>query len=120
MGSILIIEDDRAIADLLVDLLTDEGYAVRQATNGRDGLKLLDQEQPALILCDIMMPVLDGHEVCRRLRANPDYRSIPLVFMSAGVGAHASECDIIAFLPKPFTVTQVLDLVVDILGPPAL
>ncbi len=68
MQHILIIEDDQAIAQMLTDILAEDGYTVHHAANGQDGLTRLAQERPALILCDLMLPLLSGWEVCRWLR----------------------------------------------------
>lgn len=105
---ILIIEDDTAISELLCDTLTDEGYEVQAAANGRQGLLLLARWSPALIICDVMMPLVDGREVARQWQRTPAYHAIPLIMMSA---AHEwSETDITPslFLRKPFTLDEVL------------
>ncbi len=117
MPHILIIEDDQAIAELLTDILADEGYTVHHAANGRDALTMLEQERPALILCDLMLPLLSGWEVCRWLQANPTYRSVPLILMSAGATVQQADCAYTAFVPKPFDVVLLLELVHTLIGP---
>ena len=81
MKKILIIEDDMAISYMLADPLTSYGYAVRQAANGREGLDMLEDRLPDLILCDVMLPILDGRVVCKHIRATPRFQSIPLVMI---------------------------------------
>lgn len=110
MKEILIIEDDMAISHMLADLLATLDYAVRQAANGRVGLEMLQNKLPDLILCDVMMPILDGRAVCQEIQATPRYQSIPLVMMSAGK-IDLSECTFTAFLPKPFDVPTLFALV---------
>lgn len=63
MKKILIIEDERLVRENLVELLTFENFQVLEATDGLRGVKLAEQEQPDLILCDVMMPILDGYGV---------------------------------------------------------
>lgn len=115
MKDILIIEDDLAIAHLLSDLLQMVGFHVRHAANGHEGMALLDQQVPDLILCDVMMPILDGRAVCQYVQTTPHYQSVPLVMMSAG-RVDLSECTFTAFLAKPFDVPQLLDLVTSLIG----
>ncbi|PLS79518.1 MAG: hypothetical protein CYG59_12845 [Chloroflexi bacterium] len=116
MKEILIIEDDMAISHMLADLLTAFGYAVRQAANGRLGLDMLEDKLPDLILCDVMMPILDGRAVCERIHATPRFQSIPLVMMSAG-NVDLSDCSYTGFLPKPFDIPKLLALIVRLIGP---
>ena len=117
MQHILIIEDDQAIAQLLTDILNDEGYTVHHAANGRDALTMLEQERPALILCDLMLPLLSGWEVCRWLQATPSYRAIPLILMIAGATVRQADCAYTAFLRKPFEVVTLLEFVHTLIGP---
>ncbi len=115
MKDILIIEDDMAISHMLATLLRRSGYAVRQAANGQEGVTLLSQHMPALILCDVMMPILDGRAVCRYIQSTPRYHSIPLVMMSGGL-VDLSDCACTAFLQKPFNLPDLLDLVTTLIG----
>src|SRR5215218_2266377 len=80
LKTILIIEDERVIADILSTVLEDEGYKVHVADNGKEGLASLKAVHPDLVLCDLMMPVADGRAVGYAMSANPDYKSIPLIF----------------------------------------
>jgi two-component system, OmpR family, response regulator len=81
MPKILVIDDDSPIRDVIRFALTREGYTVVEAENGARGLALAGTERPDLIVLDIMMPELDGTEVCRRLRGKGD--RTPIVFLSA-------------------------------------
>lgn len=119
MKTILIVEDKRVIAILLRTVLEEEGCRVVVAGNGREGLSQFDEIQPDLILCDVMMPILDGIEMCRAIQANPDYRSIPVVLMTA---AHKSftqdHCDYAALLYKPFELDRLLETGTSLIGEP--
>jgi len=83
MKKILVIEDHALMRRNVVTILTMEGYAAISAANGREGLALARGELPDLILCDILMPELDGHEVLRALRADSATAAIPFIFLTA-------------------------------------
>ena len=117
MATILIVEDEAAIAEVLQDALEDEGYRVVTARNGREGLNSVEQEQPDLVLSDIMMPILDGRAMLRAMQAHPTYRSIPVIFMSAAARREVgSDLAPVAFIPKPFSIIAVLDTVAQYVG----
>jgi len=80
---ILVVDDEFSIVESLREILLWEGYDVDTAPNGRLGLEAVARARPALILLDVMMPVLDGLAMLRELRANPDTAEIPVVLMSA-------------------------------------
>ncbi|MHB8125550.1 MAG: response regulator transcription factor [Desulfitobacteriaceae bacterium] len=83
MIKILLIEDEVPIQELLRFNLEKEGYLVATACDGEQGLALVKSEKPDLIILDLMLPVLDGYEVCKILRAKKDTSSIPIIIMSA-------------------------------------
>ncbi len=118
MTTVLVVEDKHNIAELLDAVLTGEGYQVLVAMNGREGLDLLAREQPHLVLCDHMMPVMDGATMLEAMAADPILRGIPVVMMSAmREGAVAKWCSgYVAFLHKPFKVFELLDVVERTLG----
>ena len=109
---ILIIDDTPHNVKMLVDLLSAKGYATVTAASGQEGLEQVEAERPDLVLLDVMMPGMDGYEVCRRIRANPEYGILPVVMVTAldparerikGLDAGADD-----FLTKPFDRTEVL------------
>lgn len=83
MKKVLVIEDHAMMRRNVLVILEMEGYQVASASNGREGLALVSAEQPDLILCDVMMPELDGHAVLKALRANPLTSSVPFIFLTA-------------------------------------
>jgi DNA-binding NarL/FixJ family response regulator len=83
MPKILVIEDQPQMRKNLVTILEMESHEVLAAENGRAGLELARAENPELILCDVMMPEMDGHEVLRALRAAPETATIPFIFLTA-------------------------------------
>jgi DNA-binding response OmpR family regulator len=82
-GKVLVVDDTEPNLKLLRALLKGAGYEVVTAANGTDGLATAAQENPDLILLDIMMPDLTGFEVCQRLRAAPETSQIPIIFLTA-------------------------------------
>ena len=82
-AKILVVDDEEKNVKLLEALLLPRGYEVVKAFNGEEALLQVQQERPDLILLDIMMPVMDGFEVCKILKDNADTRLIPVVIMTA-------------------------------------
>jgi diguanylate cyclase (GGDEF)-like protein len=80
-AKLLVVDDNESNLDILLGLLAD--YDVIVALDGRDALELLRHETPDVILLDIVMPGIDGYEVCTRIKANPRWRDIPILFITA-------------------------------------
>ena len=83
MSVILCIDDDRDVRNLLEKILTDAGYTVTAAGDGRQGLAEARKMRPDLILLDVMMPAIDGFSVCSQLQANQETAYIPIIFLTA-------------------------------------
>jgi class 3 adenylate cyclase/tRNA A-37 threonylcarbamoyl transferase component Bud32 len=112
---VLVIEDEPSIRNNIVLMLRVERYAVVGAENGRVGLQLARSDPPDLILCDVMMPEMDGFAVLEALRAEPRFAEIPFIFLTAlddrssmrrGMNLGADD-----YLPKPFTRIELLEAV---------
>jgi CheY-like chemotaxis protein len=118
MTMVLVVEDEFGIAELLDSVLTDEGYQVRTAMNGRQGLEVLAQERADLVFCDYMMPVMDGAAMLGAMADDPTLRGIPVVMMSSmrevAVAEHCA--GYVAFMHKPFKLPELLDVVGRVLG----
>ena len=119
-ASILIIDDDENIRESLKLILQGSGFVVEEASNGRMGLEMVDRLAPDLVLCDVDMPVLNGHEVLAALRQNPTAAALPFIFLSgladrndvrSGMSKGADD-----YLTKPFGMQEVLDAVHTRLG----
>lgn len=82
-GTILIVDDTPANIGVLIDSLGNTGYQVLVAESGTSALRLLTHETPDLILLDVMMPGMDGYEVCRQIKAHETWSQIPVIFMTA-------------------------------------
>src|SRR5262245_55802545 len=107
---ILIVDDVRTNVEVLVEALRND-YKLNVALNGESALRSVEKNPPDLVLLDIMMPGLDGYEVCRRLRASAATREIPVMFLSAleevKDKAHGFELGGNDYLVKPFEVLEV-------------
>jgi signal transduction histidine kinase len=112
LGEVLIVEDTPASLKLLSDLLTQTGYAVRQAPDGELALWSAQARPPDLILLDVRMPGIDGLEVCRRLKANAALRDIPVIFLSAQSDTddqlRGFQAGAVDFIGKPYHAQEVL------------
>jgi CheY-like chemotaxis protein len=107
--TILIVEDERVIAEILSAVLEDEGYRVVIANNGKQGLERMAERSPDLVLCDIMMPGMDGRDVARTMSADSKYRTIPLILMSAAyMPASRHDFPYTDFLRKPFDMDDLI------------
>lgn len=82
-GKLLVVENSPEMKMALKDVLEDAGYRVESAANGEEGLNLFISFQPDLIISDITMPVMDGHQLLHAVRSNPKGKFIPFVFLSA-------------------------------------
>ena len=104
MKRILVVEDHELNLDLLVQLL-EEKYEVLTATDGAAGIELAQREHPDLILMDLSLPVIDGWEAARRIKANADLDHIPIIALTAhamiGDEKKARECGCDDYLTKP-------------------
>jgi signal transduction histidine kinase len=83
MSTVLIVDDDSTARETLVAILEGEGYDLHQAKDGIQALRMLKQFQPDLILLDVMMPAMDGFEVCRNIRATPQLAEVPIILLTA-------------------------------------
>jgi two-component system, sensor histidine kinase and response regulator len=115
MTKILVIEDERALLEEVMDVLGFEGYETIGAENGRIGVQLAKEQQPDLIISDIMMPELDGYGVLLELHADPETMTIPFIFVTAkaerqdmrkGMGYGAND-----YLVKPLSHDEILSSV---------
>lgn len=109
MKKILVVDDEAGLVDALSEILTEEGFLVHWARNGADALHQIDEDPPDVILLDWMMPVMDGKEMMRRLRANPTRRDLSVIMMtSVPETAVRQDCDVDGYLAKPFQLDALL------------
>ena len=109
---ILVVEDQEDNRRILYDLLTSAGYEIIQAENGKEALAAAARERPDLILMDIQLPLLDGYEATRRIKADPALRAIPIILVTSyalsgdETKARAAGCD--AYVTKPYSPRALL------------
>jgi two-component system cell cycle response regulator DivK len=109
---ILIVEDQEDNRTILRDLLSTVGYELIEATDGVEGVAMAEREQPDLILMDIQLPVVDGYQATRRIKADPNLRAIPVIAVTSYAlsgdeeKARAAGCD--GYVTKPFSPRELL------------
>ena len=120
---ILIVDDEPNIVIPLQFLMEQNGYNILVAQSGEEALEMISKEKPDLVLLDIMLPGVDGFEVCEIVRLNPEWRNIKIIFLTAkgrdvdiakGMVLGADE-----YITKPFSNQQIIDAVTKLLEEPA-
>lgn len=113
---ILVIDDDPNICELLRVNLTAEGYGVSIACNGEEALNMIEGIRPRIVILDIMMPEIDGWEVCKAIRDDPDLEDIKILMLTAKdtdkdkmIGKHIFNAD--EYMTKPFGIEELLKTV---------
>ena len=117
---VLVVEDQEDLRGILRDLLTSSGYEMLEAADGQAGVDKAKAEKPDLILMDIQMPVMDGYDATRQIKADPDLKPIPIVAVSSFAmkgdeeKARAAGCD--HYITKPYSPMQLLKTVRGLVG----
>ena len=110
---ILVVDDEADLVAVLRFGLEAEGYAVIEANDGEEGLRRARDEQPALIVLDLMLPKLDGYKVCRALKFDDRFRNVPILILSARSGDQdrklALDMGADEFISKPYDMRQLLN-----------
>ncbi len=120
MTKILLVEDNEMNRDMLSRRLKRKGYEVVIAVDGQEGVNMATSESPAVILLDMSLPIMDGWEAARQLKANPDTKGIPVLGLSAHAmtpdrdKAIAAGCD--DYDTKPVDIKRLLGKIQDLLG----
>ena len=107
---VLVVDDDPDIRELLVSVLSDDGYEAASARDGRDALEILDRWPADVIVLDLMMPVMDGWTFAARMK---EKWTIPIVVLSAAteVRKHADQLGAADVIPKPFDIETLLPMI---------
>ena len=115
MSKILVVDDDLKIQMLVKIMLEKNGYEVKCVSSGIEAFQVLDSYEPDLIMLDVMMPVMDGYEVCRKIKSNDKTKTIPVIMLTAlGMGEDfekALENGADWYIVKPFNSRQLLSRV---------
>lgn len=119
MKRILVVEDHELNMDLLVQLLEDE-YEVLTATDGAAGVEMAERERPDLILMDLSLPIIDGWEATRRIKANDRLKHIPIIALTAhamlGDAEKALACGCDGYMTKPLDEDLLFEKLDQLLG----
>ncbi len=120
MKRILVVEDTEDNRQIIRDLLTSAGYEMIEAVDGGQGVVMAGEHKPDLILMDMQLPVLDGYEATRRIKADPALAHIPVIAVTsyalAGDEAKTKAAGCNAYVAKPFSPRQLLAKVREFLG----
>jgi len=117
---ILLVDDDPDFVEAVKVIVESGGYAVKVAYDGKEALEAVKQEKPDLIVLDVMMPVMNGHETCARLKDNKDTAKIPIILLTAvaervttSTYTHRDmlESEAEDYMPKPVEPTELLELI---------
>lgn len=117
---ITIVDDDRDTRELLRVALEAEGYEVKVVSNGLRLISTLHVDRPDLVLLDVMMSWIDGFDLCRAIKQNPDFRDIPVIFVSAKVEPedvrHGFDCGCVDYFTKPIDLGRLRARIREVLG----
>ena len=113
LHGILVVDDDPVIRDMMVDILSFEGYTSQVARNGREALEKLHGDQGYLVFLDMLMPIMDGREVCRQLNSEPQVRDRHIIVIMSALDnlVEASLLRADATMSKPFSVDDVIQTI---------
>jgi CRP/FNR family transcriptional regulator, polysaccharide utilization system transcription regulator len=115
MKDVLLIDDEEDLRSLLATGLSYAGYNVRQASNGRDGIVMLLEQKPDLILCDVHMPEMDGYRTLAAIRKVPGTAAIPFILMTGSMSRDEFRRAMVGgaddYLMKPFSIFELIGAV---------
>ena len=110
---VLIVDDEQPLTDVIRLLVEDLGHRAVTASNGAEALELVQRERPDLVISDIMMPLMPGDELCRRIKEEPGFRDLKVILMSAAGSRRAEGTGADAFVHKPFDLEAIERLLSD-------
>lgn len=119
-NKILVVEDEESLLKLESILLTSKGYLVTGVMDGRAALEEIKTNRPDLVILDIMLPEIDGFEVCRRIKENNETKSIPVVMLTAKKSnqdvERGRQVGADAYITKPFRSARVMEVIEGLIG----
>lgn len=120
MAKLLLIEDEQALRENTCDLLEAFGFECIVAGDGMEGLKLLHNVKLDLIICDIMMPGMDGYQIKQEINKNPKLMNIPFIFLSGKTAGHDINYGLalgaLAFISKPYKIKNLVRVINEVIG----
>lgn len=119
-GRLLLVDDEPGLREAVQAYLEDSGFEVEVASNATEGWNMMQQQTPALVITDIMMPQVDGYQFLKQLREDPRFKTLPVVFLTARgmtsdrIQGYQAGCD--AYLPKPFDPEELVAIIENLLN----
>ncbi|MGB2706079.1 MAG: response regulator [Candidatus Omnitrophota bacterium] len=117
---VLVVDDEPDVLKIVGFRLKSAGYEIKKASDGQEALDLIKKDRPDLVLLDLRMPVMDGYEVCRRIKSDENLKDIPVIFLTASSGAtikdKAYEYKADDYIIKPFEPEELLRKVKKFIG----
>lgn len=117
---VLLVDDDPDFVEAVKVIVQSGGYDVRVAADGKEGLEAVEAEKPDIIILDVMMPVMDGHQACAALKTNPETKDIPIILLTAVADRVTTskythrdmlESEAEDYMPKPVEPKELLELI---------
>jgi twitching motility two-component system response regulator PilG len=119
-GKILVVEDEESLLKLESILFSSKGYTVTAVRDGKSALDSIAADRPDVVVLDIMLPDLDGFEVCRAIKENPETRSLPVIMLTAKKSSQdlerGKQAGADAYITKPFKSVKVLEVIEGLVG----
>ena len=121
MKKIMVVDDEHEVRELIKTGLEKANYATVLASSGSEALDICKTDKPDLILLDIAMPIMDGYQVCEKLKANPQTKDIPVLFLTGkdldprGIIERYETLCACGYIPKPSTLKELLDKIKEVL-----
>lgn len=119
-AKLVLVDDEPGLREAVQAYLEDSGFTVHVASNAKQGLELVQQKQPDLVITDVMMPQVDGYQFLKQLREDPRYKALPVVFLTARgmtsdrIQGYQAGCD--AYISKPFDPDELVAIVGNLLN----
>jgi CheY-like chemotaxis protein len=107
VAKILIVDDERDLLWLLDEVLKEHGHTIFIAVNGQEALRIIEREQPHLVITDVMMPVMDGYALLECIRIHPKWQAIKVVIVSAAKMQRSGRYQAEAYISKPYDLDEV-------------
>jgi DNA-binding NarL/FixJ family response regulator len=118
-AQLLLVDDEPGLREAVKDYLQESGFNVQVASNAREGWELMQKNTPDLVISDVMMPQVDGYQFLKQLRADPRFKALPVVFLTAkGMTTdriQGYQAGVDAYLPKPFDPDELVAIVENLL-----
>ena len=115
MAKVLVVDDEQSLLLLLQQIVEEQGHEALVADNGQQALRILERESLHLVISDVMMPIVDGYQLLRQIKARPEWSRVKVVLISAAPINRKSQPPADAYLSKPYDLSTIEDLLDDML-----